>query len=306
MKTPRTAAAVALALFLAVVAPARADAPESIEHKVRKGDTLELLAAEYYGDRNHQIFIMVANGLQHPRALVPGEKLRVPASREIIADVGDSFDSIAGAYLGDARRGRFLAAFNGGGAGDSLAAGTLLSIPFQITHTAAGTERLADISAAYFGDTKNAKLLRDYNFLLGDTIAAGESIVVPIHHVRVRSSKLPPADKAAKERSEKRRQTQEDALEVLPEARAAWRQSDYGAIKRELTRVDPDFLDASTAVEVGVLLGGAYVATGDADSAIASFRRALERRPGHALDAYTYSPKIRDLWKRAGGTVTTE
>lgn len=302
----RAAASLAIVLLVAVVAPARGDAPESIEHKVRKGDTLELLAAEYYGDRNHQIFIMVANALQHPRALVPGEKLKVPASREIIADVGDTFDSIAGAYLGDARRGRFLAAFNGVGADESLAAGTVLSIPFQITHTAAGTERLADISAAYFGDNKHAALLRDYNFLLEDTLVPGESIVVPIHHVRVRSSKLPPADKAAKERSEKRRRTQEDAAQVLPEARAAWRQGDYGAIKRELTKVDPDFLGEDTAIEVGVLLGGAYVATGDADSAIASFRRVLERRPSHALDAYTYSPKIRDVWKRAGGAVETD
>jgi LysM repeat protein len=302
----RALSAIALVVVVAMVAPARGDAPESIEHKVRRGDTLELLAAEYYGDRNHQIFIMVANDLQHPRALVAGEKLKVPASREIIADVGDTFDSVAAAYLGDARRGRFLAAFNGVGADESLAAGTLLSIPFQITHTAAGNERLADISAAYFGDNKNAALLRDYNFLLKDTLAPGESIVVPIHHVRVRSSKLPPADKAAKERSEKRRRTQEDAAEILPEARAAWRQGDYSAIKRELTRIDPDFLDEDTAIEVGVLLGGAYVATSDADSATASFRRVLERDPTHALDAYTYSPKIRDVWKRAGGKVETE
>jgi LysM repeat protein len=299
----RALASLAILLIVGVVAPARGDAPESIEHKVRKGDTLELLAAEYYGDRNHQIFIMVANDLQHPRALVAGEKLKVPASREVIADVGDTFDNVAGAYLGDARRGRFLAAFNGVGADESLAAGTQLSIPFQITHTAAGNERLADISAAYFGDNKNAALLRDYNFLLKDTLAPGESIVVPIHHVRVRSSKLPPADKAAKERSEKRRRTQEDAAEVLPEARAAWRQGDYSAIKRELTKVDPDFLDEDTAIEIGVLLGGAYVATSDAESAIASFRRVLERRPSHALDAYSFSPKIRDVWKRAGGAV---
>ena len=302
----RAITAIALVVIVGVVAPARGDAPESIEHKVRKGDTLELLAAEYYGDRNHQIFIMVANEMQHPRALVAGEKLKVPASREVIADVGDTFDNVAAAYLGDARRGRFLAAFNGVGADESLAAGTLLSIPFQITHTAAGNERLADISAAYFGDNKNAALLRDYNFLLQDTLAPGESIVVPIHHVRVRSSKLPPADKAAKERSEKRRRTQEDAAEVLPEARAAWRQGDYSAIKRELTKVDPDFLDEDTAIEIGVLLGGAYVATSDAESAIASFRRVLERRPSHALDAYRYSPKIRDVWKRAGGAVTTD
>lgn len=301
-----TRALIAIVVLALAAAPAAAAERDAIDHRVKKGDTLELLAAEYYGDRNHLIFIMVANDMQHPRPLEPGERLKVPASREITADVGDTFDSIAAAYLGDARRGQFLARFNGLDPADSLAAGAVISIPFQITHTAAGAERLADISAAYFGDPKNAAMLRDYNFLDKDTLQPGETIAVPIFHVRVRSSKLPPADKAAKERSEKRRRMQEEALALLPEARAAWRRGNVGLIKRELTQIDPDFVDADVAVEIGVLIGGAYVATDDPDSAIAAFRRVLERRPSHRLDAYTYSPKIREVWKKAGGQVREE
>jgi LysM repeat protein len=302
MRPRRLAFAVGLACLALALAPAAANR-DAIDHRVKKGDTLELLAAEYYGDRNHQIFIMVANDLQHPRALSPGERLKIPASREITADVGDTFESIAAVYLGDPRRGRFLAAFNGAGANESLAAGTPLSIPFQILHRAAAVESLADIAAAYFGDSKNGTLLRQYNFLDKDALQPGESIAIPIHHVRVRSSKLPPPDKAAKERSEKRRRMQESADAALPEARAAWRRADFARLKRELTRLDPDFLDAAAAVELGVLLGSAYVATGDVESALAAFRRALERRPGHALDAYGWSPKIREAWQRAGGQV---
>ena len=298
---------IAIALLVCVALASSAHAGDDvIEHKVKKGDTLELLAAEFYGDRNYEIFIMVANGLDHPRPLTPGEKLKIPASREVTADVGDTFESLAAAYLGDAKRGPFLARFNGVDAGESLAAGTALSIPFQITHTAAGVESLADISAAYFGDTKNAQMLRDYNFLDKDAIQPGESILVPIHHVRVRSSKLPPVDKASKERSEKRRRMVEQAKEALPEVRAAWRRGDYAAIKRQLTRIDPDFLEVAMAIEIGVLLGGAYVATGDDDSAIASFRRVLERKPTYALSSYRYSPKVRDVWRKAGGQVSAE
>ena len=44
-------------------------------YRVRKGDTLELLAAEYYGNRIHKIYIMVENGLDHERALKPGERV---------------------------------------------------------------------------------------------------------------------------------------------------------------------------------------------------------------------------------------
>ena len=50
-------------------------------HKVKAGDTFELLAAEYYEDRNDAVFLLVANHLKHPRKLVAGEKIRVPGRR---------------------------------------------------------------------------------------------------------------------------------------------------------------------------------------------------------------------------------
>ena len=34
---------------------------DAISYKVRAGDTLDLIAAEYYGDRNHSIFTMAAD-----------------------------------------------------------------------------------------------------------------------------------------------------------------------------------------------------------------------------------------------------
>lgn len=290
-------------LVARLAAPARAGSDDTIGHKVRPGDTLELLAAEYYGDRNYALFIMAANKMQHPRALKAGERVRIPVSREITTAVGDSFESLAQQYLGDPRRAKVLAEFNGRLPDDSLAAGTVISVPFTIARTAAGDEPLAAIATAYFGDPSQAAMLRSYNGLNKDTLAKGETIEIPIVHVRVRSAMLPAQDAEAKARSEKRRTMQDQAREALPGARAAWRTGDYAAIKRELTRIDPDYLDAKAAVEIGVLLGAAYVAYGDSDSALATFKRVLERRPKQALDAYRFSPKILDVWKRAGGAV---
>lgn len=297
MKLQRTLSSLVLVAVLLVAPWARGDG-DSLVHKVKAGDTLALLAAEYYGDRNHQIFIMVANGMQHPRELVAGERLKIPTSREVTADVGKTFDDLASEYLGDKRRGRFLAQFNGIDPESTLAAGSVIQVPLQITHTAAGVETLDDIAAAYT-KKKDGALLRDYNFLDKNTLEAGQSILVPIDNVRIRASKLPPADKQAQERSDKRRRMQEQANSALPSARTAWREGEYGTIKRELIGIDLDFLDADVAVEVGVLLGCAYVASGDADSAIAAFERVLDRKPKHTLDDYTYSPKIRDLWQKA-------
>jgi len=292
-------------LILALVAgDARAQgSDDTITYKVKAGDTLELLAAEYYGDRNDALFIMVANKMTHPRPLKKGEKLRVPVSREVTTSIGDTFDTLAQAYLGDTRRGPFLAEFNGVAPDDSLAAGTVINVPFTITYTADADIGLDRIAQAYFGDAERANVLRAYNFLDKDTLAKGETVEVPIFHVRVRESMLPPVDPDAKARSEKRRLMQDQALTALPGSRAAWRAGDFSAVKRDLIKIDTDFLDVKLAVEIGVLLGGAYVATGDTDSALATFKRVLERRPKQALDAYRFSPKIRDVWKRAGGSI---
>jgi LysM repeat protein len=293
-----------LALLVAsVCASPRHAAADDIVHVVKAGDSLDLLAAEYYGDRTHQIFIMVANGMSHPRALTTGERLKVPASREVTADVGDTLEALAKAHLGDARRGRFLAEFNGLPESGALAAGQVVALPLQLRHTAAQPEKLTEIAAAYYGKASGAALLAQYNFLRRDALKAGESLIVPIQHVRVRASRLPPPDEAAQQRARKRQQATALAADALPTARVAWRRGAYGEVKRALAALELDFLDAAAATEAGVLLGGAYVATGDVDSALATFRRVLERTPTHRLEAYTFSPKIRAVWQQAGGAV---
>lgn len=290
--------ALVVAALLAVAGPAAADR-DYVVHKVKDGDSLPLLAAEYYGDRNHAVFIMVANKLLHPRPLKKGERIRIPVSREVTAAVGDTWDELAQTYLGDRRRGRYLAEFNNASAEGTLAAGVVVSVPFHVVHTAAAEESLASISLAYFGNSQNAAMLRGYNFLERDAIAKGEPLVIPIHHVKVRDSAMPPTDAESKARTDKRRAMIEAASERTPRALAAWRRADYAAVKRDLIEIDLDFLDADRGASIGILLGAAYVALGDEDSAIATFRRVLERAPGTTLSPYRYSPRIQAVWKKA-------
>ncbi len=298
--------AIAIALIVAGLATSAQADRDYIVHRARAGDTLDLLAAEYYGDRRHAIFIMVANKLAHPRPLKAGEKLRMPVTRDVTVAVGDTLDGLAQIYLGDKRRAPFLADFNGITADAGLAAGTVLTVPFHVVHTAAGEESLASIAAAYFGDGKNAELLRKYNFLDRDPLAPRETIVIPIRHVRVRESALPPVDAESRARTEKRKATETAAIRALPLAYAAWRSADAAEVRRGLAGLDLDFLDAPRAVEIGTLLGAAYVALGDDDSARAAFRRALERRPKATMNAYTYSPRIRSVWQAVGGAVEAD
>jgi LysM repeat protein len=274
------------------------DDDNTIEHVVEAGEDLKVLSQRYYDSHKHTIFILVANGMEHPRPLVPGERIKIPASRKISTDHGDTFASLAEAYLGDARRGPLLAEFNDREPDESLAVGTQLAIPIQITHTATAAEDVAAVSLQYFGDRSQVALIRDYNFLTDDSLEPGDSVIVPIPKVKMRNAQL---DAKSISRSETQAREQREAERTLPLARAEWRRGDYEQTKRLLLDIEVDYLDARLAAEVGVLLGGSYVATGDLVSAEERFRTVLERRPGHVLDAYTYSPKIRDVWKRAGG-----
>ena len=293
---------VAIAVLLAVATPARADEGGIQLYRVKQGDTLELVAAEFYGDRNHAIFIMAENKMTHPRPLHPGERLRVPVNRDITTNANDTFETLAAQYLGNPRRGPFLADFNHMSADDSLPAGTSLTVPFHVSHQAQSTETLASIAAAYTGDPKNAELLRRYNFLERDQIEKGETIVVPIHNVPVKAAKLPPIDADSKQRRDQRAAAEKAAAAALPIARAAWRAGDYTEVKNQLVTIeqdDRDFLSAQTVADVGVLLGCAYVAADDHALAIAAFKHVLERKPHQALDPYHYSPKVIEIWQKA-------
>jgi LysM repeat protein len=299
---------VVFAIAVPRVGGAQDPTSDRIVYRAKQKDTLGLLAAEFYGDRNKAIFIMAANKLDRARPLKPGERLRIPVNRQVTTSPGDSFASLAATYLGDARRAPFLAEFNDMAGEEMLASGTAVSIPFTITHTAEGTESVASIAAVYFGNTKNAGMLRRYNFLEKDSIDKGDHLLVPVPNVRLQPSKMPALDAESKERRDRQRLAQERAANAVPAAREAMRLGDFARVKAALIEVAPDFdyLETERAVEVGLLIGSMHLAYGETSPALEAFKRVLERKPMHQLSRYHHSPKILVTWTEAGGAVEAE
>lgn len=297
----------AAALGIAALGVAHAqDAPTStVVHRVRQGDSLELIAAEMYGDRTKAVLIVEDNKLPRGHVLKPGDRLRIPISREVTTSPGDTFESLAATHLGSARRAPFLAEINGIPVDDSLPAGTIVTIPLTVAHTASTPESLSEIAKAYFGDVRQAELLRRYNFLDKRTLDKNESLVVPVFNVRSAAARQPPIDAESKARRDRRRDACATSAKALPAARLAWTFGDYAAVKSALGALDPDldYLDTNDAIEVAVLLGAAHVAFGDAEAALATFKRAVDRQPHHVLKRYDYSPRILGVWQAAGGQV---
>jgi len=298
---------IAIVIALGGIAWSQPDS-ETASYRIRKTDTLDLIAAEFYGDRGHQLLIVEENRLQKAHGLVPGDRLRIPVTREITTVKGDTFESVAAAQLGDARRAQLLADFNGA-TGDPtavLATGTVIVVPIHVTHTAASSESIAQVAAAFLGDAKQADLLRRYNFTDKTQLDKGESIVVPVVNVRVRPTKLAAPDAEAKQRAAAQRKATADAAIALPRARAAWLAGDFAGVKTAFENLDLQYLDSATAAEAWMLLGKALLADDDVDRAVESFTAVLARRPHQVLSAYADSPKVIAAWKRAGGHVAGE
>ncbi len=287
--------------LFSTVKSAEAQVRKTIKHKVGDGDTLDLLAAEYYGSREHAIFIMKVNDMTHKRKLKKGEILRIPISLTITTQIGNTMEGLAEKYLGDSRRSIQLAEFNQLPVQSSLPAGEQLTIPFHVTHTAQRKVPLSQIAAAYYRNAKQSKLLREYNFLEKRVLEKGGEIVIPIYHVRVDARKLPALDGRSRSLVTRRRKMEELAVDLLPKMRADWRSGDYANVKRQALSIDVDFLPVDLAVQIGVLLGRAYLAFDQEDDALAIFSKVLERDPSHRISDYHYSPKTIATWERAGG-----
>ena len=303
--SPRLAVAAIATAIVTIGVSTPALAQRVVTHRVKRGDTLALLAGEIYGDRRYAILIMAANNLAHEAELRPGSRLKIPTNHEITTSAGDTLESLAEQYLGDPERKKFLANFNDISSTASLPAGVAIKIPHVVTHTAADRERISSIAASYFVASKKGKtrLIKQYNFLTGDVLEPGQSIEIPIDNVEVRPSRRSRPDADSRARARKRIQTQKQARRVLADAQRAWYAGDYDAVKQLLTAVDTAYLDAEDAIQLDLLVGRTHVAFGETDSALARFKKVLERMPDHTLNPYEYSPKVRQLWRTAGGKV---
>ncbi|HEY5946145.1 MAG TPA: LysM domain-containing protein [Kofleriaceae bacterium] len=292
----------ALLVLIALVASAYAQGTTQ-PYRVKPDDTLDVIAAEFYGDRAQSKLIVAENKLTK-RKLQPGQRLKIPVTREITTDKGDTFDSLAQTHLGDAKRAVVLADFNEREVTDIPAIGTTITIPIQIAHVAQGSESLASIATLYWGDSKQADVLRRYNFLDKQTVEKGESVIVPMIKVRVRKPSALDGD--AKERRDQKRNADADAARALPVARSAWLAADFAGAKAALEPLADrvDYLDTEQAVEVGLLLGKAMIAFDDTTHAVQVFARAHSRKPSVALSPYAESPKVIEAWKKAGGQLS--
>lgn len=290
-----------LAILALLASTAVAQTSDTQTYRAKQGDTLGLIAAEYYGDRGKAGFLVIENKIdtKKPVVLKPGQKLRIPVSRTIVTETGDTFDKLAKQFLGEERRGEYLAAMNNRTVEEGLPAGVELVIPFTLTYAITTPTTYDGLAQQFLGDSKHGELLRGYNNSAKTELDAGDSVVIPVFTAKLQPGKAISPDAAALERTKQRAQTIAKAATRLPAARYAWENAEYRRVIALLGDIDTAYLDADTAVTVLVQLGSAHIAyetEEDRTAARTAFRAALARRPSHKLSTFEYSEKIRAVW----------
>lgn len=288
---------VVVALLCGLAPPAFA---RMIIHTVRQGDTLELLSAEYYGNRGHAVYIMAVNNFTHPRPLRPGMRLKIPTAWHYKLKKAESLARVAEVYVGDKRRASFLAQFSGYHSVEEVRPGQDVVIPFHLTHEAQSAETLGMVAAAYYGDSRKGDLLREYNFRSSSRLDRGERVLIPIVHVKVRESKMPKMGDVAAQEVAARRATSARVAAAIEDAERLYREGKFAEVATRLVRIlmeeDPS---EDEIAQIQELLASCYVALDQQDLAVRAFREVLARQPKIALDPAEVSPKIRAALEEA-------
>ena len=241
--------------------------PTASRYRVRRGDTLELLAQRFCDDKRRAPMLALLAGLHAGDKLREGQDIAVPFQVVHRADAPESMQSVARAFYGDASRGKLLSDYNFR-ASPMLAKGEKVSVP--IVHV--------KIRAVYL-----------------QPASTPVPVAPPV-------GKKPEIAAVAPEREAQRREIELAARVggLLVQADKAYRDGEYAEVSANLDKLlseeDPS---ESQLAEIFRLKAFCYVALGMEDLADRAFREVLARKPNLVLDEATVSPKVRAALDRA-------
>ena len=105
--------------------------PQITTYRVRKGDTLALIAKRYLNDVNKALGLAKINHIEDPKSLSPGTDVTLPVEIGYTVKKGDSLSTIAQEYYGDINAFGLIALYNGIKNPTNLEPGTRLILPIQ-------------------------------------------------------------------------------------------------------------------------------------------------------------------------------
>jgi hypothetical protein len=274
-------------------------------HIVKPGETLSQIAARMYGDARKETVLAGANALdvQGGSAIVPGMRLEIPAPAHHTVIAGDTWNSMALAWLGDTRRSDVLARLNHAVAWVDPPVGMAVEIPAVVAHIAADGDTSASVAARYWGDSNRGWELNSFNGRHEAPLQHGEIVLVWLSDLELSDTGKAEAqlslELARTETDTARLDVQRRADAELPRLRNDVRTGLYVAAVARANRIiaSGPLTRPQLAVTYRALLEAyvALMAEPEAMAACVSWR-ANESDP--RLDPVLTSPKIRAVCGR--------
>ena len=268
-------------------------------HALRPGETLADVAKAFYGDRDKAILLLQYNRIPDPKKILPGTKIAIPKIIRYTVKKGDTLSTIAHRFLGDHRRYRVLASINHLDSPQSLTIGSMIKIPFDISHIVKRGESLTIIANRYYGDPNKFHLIASYNFITDPrVIKPGTEILIPIINLEIgsKSTQIGQSTNAPLLPEEQLGFPwlgKGIHLYFAGEYRAAM-QSLMEALKRGLKREDD-------ICKTYRFLAYCHIALGEKDLGKRAFKKALAIHPSLKLDPTYISPKIMGIFEEVQG-----
>jgi hypothetical protein len=166
-----------LLLFVLLSSPAYA-----FSHVVRPGETLAEIARRVYGDARKESLLAGANALDvgGGSAIVPGMRLEIPAPLHHRVSLGETWTSLALAWLGNGSRADVLARSNSAVPWIQPEANLEIEIPAVIAHFVSEGDTSTSLAARYWGNGNRGWELNSFNGRSEAPMHRGEIILVPM------------------------------------------------------------------------------------------------------------------------------
>lgn len=274
-------------LLLSLFSSSEAEA-QRVLHRVRIGESWSTLSRHYYGVKDHARLLELFNG----QPATVGNYVRIPTAWVYVTSRRTKLRALARKLLGNARREKALRAFNTKiERRGRVAKNTKVLVPFRVPHAVTSGDTYESLARTYYGDSRRAKLITEYNLVSGTAPSPGSTLEIPIGRVRIAAAVL---HELTNQRvlgvgHDQRRVDRE----ALREANALLRRAQYWRVPLDLIRLLARQIPSDTYVaEVFHLLAVSYVALDQPKLASLAFEEALLRQPSLRLNPVADSPKV--------------
>ena len=290
-----TQSAAVIVLWLVLWTPCHA----TIQHTIREGESIALVAKHYYGDPAKAPLLMVYNGIDDPRNIKPGWRIVIPEVTVHTVKKGDTLALIAKRYLRDAKKSRGLAAVNEIKDPRALVPGMAIVVPVEVPYTVRKGDTLATIAQTYYGNIDALNLIALYNDITDPAgLKAGARLTLPIRDLRVVEHKSPTPTPEPTETPS----TRISGETLLEKGCNDYFMGDYrGAVKNLEDALTLGLSGTEATSKAHRFLAYCYVALDERERAMDAFQQALRTDPNLTLDPVYVSPKIIDVFEEVKG-----